>query len=82
MADLPTPGSPMRTGLFFVLRERQCATRNGRNNIPSTEYTDDSSDFIVSADDGIQLALFRQRSEINGILVERVKARFRVLDNS
>lgn len=27
MAVLPTPGSPIRTGLFFVLRERICKTR-------------------------------------------------------
>ena len=26
MAVLPTPGSPMRTGLFFVLRERMRIT--------------------------------------------------------
>ena len=26
MADLPTPGSPMRTGLFFFLRHNICAT--------------------------------------------------------
>ncbi len=27
MAVLPTPGSPMRQGLFFVRRERICTTR-------------------------------------------------------
>ncbi len=30
MAVLPTPGSPMRTGLFFVRRERICMTRGSR----------------------------------------------------
>ena len=28
MAVLPTPGSPMRTGLFFVRRESTCMTRS------------------------------------------------------
>ena len=27
IAVLPTPGSPIRTGLFFVLRDRICTTR-------------------------------------------------------
>ena len=36
MAVLPTPGSPMRTGLFFVRRERTCTTRRISSSRPMT----------------------------------------------
>ena len=36
MAVLPTPGSPINTGLFFVRRERTCTTRRISSSRPMT----------------------------------------------
>ena len=36
MAVLPTPGSPMRTGLFFVRRDSTCMTRSISFSRPMT----------------------------------------------
>ena len=36
MAVLPTPGSPIRTGLFLVRRERTCMTRRTSSSRPMT----------------------------------------------
>ena len=36
MAVLPTPGSPISTGLFLVLRERTCMTRRTSSSRPMT----------------------------------------------
>ena len=36
MAVLPTPGSPIRTGLFFVLRDRISMTRRISSSLPMT----------------------------------------------
>ena len=36
MAVLPTPGSPMRTGLFFVRRESTWMTRRISSSRPTT----------------------------------------------
>ncbi len=36
MAVLPTPGSPIKTGLFFVRRERTCITRRISSSRPTT----------------------------------------------
>ena len=36
MADLPTPGSPMSTGLFFLRRDRICARRSISLSRPTT----------------------------------------------
>ena len=36
MAVLPTPGSPMSTGLFFVRRESTCITRRISSSRPMT----------------------------------------------
>ena len=36
MAVLPTPGSPMSTGLFFVRRESTCMTRSISRSRPMT----------------------------------------------
>ena len=36
MVVLPTPGSPMRTGLFFVRRDRICMTRSISCSRPMT----------------------------------------------
>ncbi len=36
MAVLPTPGSPMSTGLFFVRRESTCITRRISSSRPIT----------------------------------------------
>ena len=36
MADLPTPGSPMSTGLFLRLRERICTMRSISRSLPIT----------------------------------------------
>ena len=41
MAVLPTPGSPMSTGLFLVRRD---------------EHLDDAADLLVAADDRVELA--------------------------
>ena len=34
IADLPTPGSPINTGLFFFLRERICDTLSISSSLP------------------------------------------------
>jgi hypothetical protein len=36
MAVLPTPGSPMRTGLFLVRRDSTCITRSISRSRPMT----------------------------------------------
>ncbi len=41
MAVLPTPGSPMSTGLFLVRR---------------AQHLDDAADLLVAADDRVELA--------------------------
>ena len=45
MAVLPTPGSPISTGLFLVRRD---------------EHLDDAADLVVAADDRIDLAVARR----------------------
>ena len=42
MAVLPTPGSPISTGLFLVRRR---------------QHLDDAADLLVAADDRVELAL-------------------------
>ena len=56
MAVLPTPGSPIRTGLFLVRR---------------AEDLDDAADLLVAADDGIELALPGQLREVAAVLLQR-----------
>ena len=36
IAVLPTPGSPINTGLFFVLRDNICITRSISVDLPMT----------------------------------------------
>ena len=56
MAVLPTPGSPMRTGLFFVRRR---------------QHLDDAADLVVAADDRVELAGSRLGGEVAAVLLER-----------
>ena len=58
MAVLPTPGSPMRTGLFFVRRR---------------EDLDDPADLVVAADDRVDLALAGPGGEVLAVLLERLE---------
>src|SRR5437867_579050 len=39
IAVLPTPGSPIRTGLFFLRRDRISITRSKNNPVRSEEHT-------------------------------------------
>ena len=64
MAVLPTPGSPMSTGLFFVRRD-------------STWI--DAADFLVAADHRVELALARQLGQVAAVAGERLVGGFRVL---
>ena len=63
MAVLPTPGSPMRTGLFLVRRERTWITRRI---------------FLVTPDDRVELALAREIRQVAAVLGQRVVLLFRV----
>jgi hypothetical protein len=63
MAVLPTPGSPIRTGLFFV--------RPG-------EDLDDAADLVVAADDRVELASPRP-GEVAAELLERLVGVFGAL---
>ena len=56
IAVLPVPGSPMRIGLFFVLRERICSTRRisssrpiTGSNFPSRASATKSRAYLLSA---------------------------------
>ena len=55
MAVLPTPGSPIRAGLFFVLR---------------AEDLDDPLDLLLAADDRIELAGAGRLGEVDAELVD------------
>ena len=56
MAVLPTPGSPIRTGLFFVRRLKDL---------------DDPADLVVTADDRVELARPRLDGQVAAVLLER-----------
>ena len=62
-AVLPTPGSPMSTGLFLVRRESTCTTRRISASRPMT---------------GSMLALARERGEVDAVLLERLERRLGV----
>ena len=64
MAVLPTPGSPMSTGLFFVRRDRIWMTRS----ISS-----------CAADDRVELVLAGQLGEVAAELVEDLAVRLVVV---
>ena len=64
MAVLPTPGSPIRTGLFLVRRDSTWMTRRIS---------------LVPSDDRVELALASQLREIATIALERLVFSFRVL---
>ena len=65
IAVLPTPGSPMRTGLFLVRRERTWI---------------DAADLLVAADDRVELALRRAASvRSRAVLLERLELPLGVL---
>ena len=57
MAVLPTPGSPMSTGLFLVRRD---------------EHLDDAADLLVAADDRVELARARVGGQVAAVLLERL----------
>ena len=56
MAVLPTPGSPIRTGLFLVRRD---------------EDLDDAADLVVAADDRVELAGPGLGGQVAAVLLER-----------
>jgi len=58
MAVLPTPGSPIRTGLFFGA---------------AAEHLHDAANFFVAADDRVKLAAAGQLGEVLGIFFQRLK---------
>ena len=64
MAVLPTPGSPMSTGLFLV-RARQ--------------HLDAAADLLVAADDRVDLAARGERGEVLAVLLERGELLLRAL---
>ena len=55
MAVLPTPGSPMSTGLFLVRRR---------------QHLDDAADLLVAADDGVELALPGRLGQVAAVALE------------
>ena len=55
MAVLPTPGSPMSTGLFFVRRDK---------------HLHDAADFVVAADDGVDLAFTGLFGEVLAVFLQ------------
>ena len=63
IAVLPTPGSPISTGLFLVLRERIWI---------------DAADLGVAADDRVELAAARLGDEVAAVLLERLVGGLRV----
>ena len=63
IAVLPTPGSPISTGLFLVR---------------ATEHLDDAADLLVAADDRVELALPGQRGQVAAVLLERLVGGLRV----
>ena len=63
-AVLPTPGSPMSTGLFFVRRR---------------QHLHDAADLGVAPDDGVELALAGAGGEVGAVLRQRLERALRVL---
>ena len=57
IAVLPTPGSPMSTGLFFV---------------PPREDLDDTADLVVAPDDGVELAAPCELGEVTAVALQRL----------
>ena len=64
MAVLPTPGSPISTGLFLVRRLSTCITRRISSSRPIT---------------GSSLPRARLLGEIDGVALQRLIFRFRIL---
>ena len=63
-AVLPTPGSPMSTGLFLVRRR---------------EHLDHPADLGVAADDRVEPAVLGRLGEVDGELLQRLVRRLRTL---
>ena len=59
MAVLPTPGSPIRTGIVLG---------------PAGQYLDGAADFLVAPDHRIQLAFAGDGGEVAGVLLQGVVA--------
>ena len=59
IAVLPTPGSPISTGLFLVRRR---------------QHLDGAADFLVAADDRVELALARRLGQVARVFLQRVIA--------
>ena len=64
MAVLPTPGSPISTGLFLVRRR---------------QHLDDAADLLVAADDRVELAARGELRQVAAVLFQRLVGLFRVL---
>ncbi len=63
-AVLPTPGSPISTGLFLVRRR---------------QHLDDPTDLGVAADDRVEPAVLGGPGEVDGVLLQRLVRRLGVL---
>src|SRR4026209_1794043 len=93
IAVLPTPGSPMRTGLFLVRRLRTWIVRRISSSRAMTgssfpapaapgaaaEDLDRAADLLVAADDRIKLSGARLLGEVAAVLLERLVGRLGVL---
>ena len=64
MAVLPTPGSPISTGLFLVRRR---------------QHLDDPADLVVAADDRVDLAVVGRLGEVAPVLLEGLELLLGVL---
>ena len=64
IAVLPTPGSPMSTGLFFVRRESTWMVRRIS---------------VVAADDRVELVLAGERGQVAAIFLQRLVGRLGIL---
>ena len=69
----------MRTGLFFVLQNEDLNDDEDKSSLalPSTKDTNDTTDLVVTSNDGIDLAFLGKGSEVDSILAECIKALLR-----
>jgi hypothetical protein len=65
MAVLPTPGSPISTGLFLV---RRCS---------ASRYLDRAANFVVTADHRIELALTGALGQVKSVYLRLSACRWR-----
>ena len=76
IAVLPTPGGPIKTGLFFVRRERMRTTRRISLSRPLKTSQPKASLGVsrVHSHDRIQFALFSQSSQIHRIFSQGLES--------